>query len=25
MRGFCKNDKVRLGFGEVTSKLLPSI
>lgn len=24
MRGFCKNDKVRLGFGEVTSKLLPS-
>ena len=24
MRGFCKNDKVRLGFGEVASKLLPS-
>ena len=24
MRGFCKNDKIRLGFGEVTSKLLPS-
>ena len=25
MRGFCQNDKVRLGFGEVTSKLLPSL
>ena len=25
MRGFCKNDKIRIGFGEVTSKLLPSI
>ena len=24
MRGFCKNDKVRIGFGEVASKLLPS-
>jgi len=24
MRGYCKNDKVRIGFGEVTSKLLPS-
>lgn len=24
MRGFCKNDKIRIGFGEVTSKLLPS-
>ena len=24
MRGFCINDKIRLGFGEVTSKLLPS-
>jgi fumarylacetoacetase len=24
MRGFCQNDKIRLGFGEVTSKLLPS-
>ncbi|MBL6668182.1 MAG: fumarylacetoacetase [Crocinitomicaceae bacterium] len=24
MRGFCENDKIRLGFGEVTSKLLPS-
>ena len=24
MRGSCKNDKVRLGFGEVASKLLPS-
>ena len=25
MRGFCQNDKIRLGFGEVTSKLLPSL
>ena len=25
MRGFCQNDKIRLGFGEVTSKLLPSV
>ena len=24
MRGFCKNEKVRIGFGEVASKLLPS-
>ena len=24
MRGYCKNDKVRIGFGEVASKLLPS-
>lgn len=24
MRGFCKNDKIRIGFGEVASKLLPS-
>jgi fumarylacetoacetase len=23
MRGFCKNDGVRIGFGEVSSKLLP--
>ena len=23
MRGYCKNDNVRIGFGEVTSKLLP--
>ncbi|TGD58238.1 fumarylacetoacetase [Flavobacterium humi] len=25
MRGFCKNDAVRIGFGEVSSKLLPPI
>ena len=25
MRGFCKNDEVRIGFGEVTSKVLPVI
>jgi len=25
MRGYCKNDKVRIGFGEVTSKVLPAI
>lgn len=24
MTGFCKNDAVRIGFGEVTSKLLPA-
>ena len=23
MKGFCKNDEVRIGFGEVSSKLLP--
>jgi fumarylacetoacetase len=23
MKGFCKNDGVRIGFGEVSSKLLP--
>ncbi|WP_417601535.1 fumarylacetoacetase [Owenweeksia hongkongensis] len=25
MRGYCKNDDVRIGFGEVTSKVLPAI
>jgi len=25
MRGYCKNDTVRIGFGEVTTKLLPAI
>ena len=25
IRGFCKNDEVRIGFGEVSSKLLPPI
>lgn len=25
MRGFCKNDEVRIGFGEVSSKVLPVI
>lgn len=25
MRGFCRNDEVRIGFGEVTSKVLPAI
>ena len=25
IRGFCQNDKVRIGFGEVSSKLLPAI
>ncbi|MGX7666206.1 fumarylacetoacetase [Flavobacterium pedocola] len=25
MKGFCKNDTVRIGFGEVSSKLLPPI
>lgn len=25
MRGFCKNENVRIGFGEVRSKLLPAI
>jgi fumarylacetoacetase len=25
IRGFCQNDKVRVGFGEVSSKLLPAI
>jgi fumarylacetoacetase len=24
MTGFCKNDSVRIGFGEVSSKLLPA-
>lgn len=24
MRGFCQNDEVRIGFGEVTAKILPS-
>ena len=24
MKGFCQNDKVRIGFGEVSSKLLPA-
>jgi fumarylacetoacetase len=24
MRGYCENDKVRIGFGEVTTKLLPT-
>ena len=23
MKGFCKNNEIRIGFGEVTSKLLP--
>ena len=23
MRGFCKNNGIRIGFGEVSSKLLP--
>jgi len=25
IRGFCQNDEVRIGFGEVSSKLLPPI
>ena len=25
MRGYCKNDEVRIGFGEVSSKVLPAI
>lgn len=25
MRGYCKNDEVRIGFGEVSSKILPAI
>ena len=25
MRGYCKNDTVRIGFGEVSTKLLPAI
>jgi len=25
MRGYCQNDKVRIGFGECESKLLPAI
>ena len=25
IRGYCQNDKVRIGFGECTSKLLPAI
>ena len=25
IRGFCQNDKVRIGFGEVSSKLLPAV
>ena len=25
IRGYCQNDKVRIGFGEVSSKLLPAI
>jgi fumarylacetoacetase len=25
IRGFCQNEKVRVGFGEVSSKLLPAI
>ena len=24
MRGYCKNDNLRIGFGEVSTKLLPS-
>ena len=24
MKGFCKNDQIRIGFGEVSSKLLPA-
>ena len=24
MRGYCENDKVRIGFGEVKTKLLPA-
>jgi len=24
MTGFCKNEHVRIGFGEVSSKLLPA-
>ncbi len=24
MRGYCKNDKIRIGFGEVSNKLLPT-
>jgi len=23
MRGYCKNDKVRIGFGECSGKILP--
>ena len=23
MKGFCKNNEIRIGFGEVSSKLLP--
>lgn len=25
IRGFCKKDNIRVGFGEVSSKLLPAI
>jgi fumarylacetoacetase len=25
MKGFCVNDQVRLGFGEVSTQLLPAI
>jgi fumarylacetoacetase len=25
IRGYCQNDQVRIGFGEVSSKLLPAI
>jgi fumarylacetoacetase len=25
MRGFCTNGKIRIGFGEVETKLLPAI
>ena len=25
MRGYCEKDNIRVGFGEVKSKLLPSI
>lgn len=25
MRGYCKNDKIRIGFGECTSKVLPTV
>lgn len=24
MRGYCQNDEIRIGFGEVSSKLLPA-
>jgi fumarylacetoacetase len=25
IRGFCQNDNLRIGFGEVSSKLLPAV